>query len=124
MIPREDARRLFRRALEEFASRWEIAADLTEVTMRDPDHWLSGIGTFGATLRDPVTGALKVLGRRRGPEDGATFHRGISGMVLEAYLDGGADPIWRYLQEIEVIDTTAPRRMGQRVSNRTSSTSR
>jgi hypothetical protein len=110
MIDREDARRLFRLALRDFAPRWEICADLTEITIRDPHHWLSGIRTFGATLRDPATTTLKVLGRRRGPEEGATFHRGISGPVLEAYLDGSPDPIRRYLQEIDVVDPAVPPR--------------
>jgi hypothetical protein len=102
MIPRDDARRLLQLALDEFAPRWEIAVDPVEVTIRDPHHWLSGIGTFGATLRERATGSLKVLGRRTGPEQGAAFHRGISGMVLEAFLEGSADPIHRYLCEIGV----------------------
>jgi hypothetical protein len=115
MISREDARRLFRLALEDFAPPWEISVDLTEVTIRDPYHWLSGIGTFGATLRHPVRGTLKVLGRRRGPEQGATFHRGISGLVLEAYLEGSPDPLWRYLREIEVTEKgSTPRRLTPR----------
>ena len=101
MVPREDAQRLFERALQEFAPDWEISGELVEVTLRDLHHWLSGIGTFGVTLRDRTTGGLKVLGRRTGPED-ATFHRGISFVVLEAYAERSTDPIWRYLQEIGV----------------------
>ena len=112
MISRTDARRLLQLALEEFAPQWEICSELAEVTIRDPHHWLSGIGTFGGTLRERATGSTKVLGRRTGSEEGATFYRGISGLVLEAYLDGSCDPIWRYLQEIGVVDTTiAPRRL-------------
>lgn len=110
MMSRNDARRLFQLAIEEFAPQWEITTDLTEVTIRDPHHWLSGIGTFGATLRERATGATKVLGRRGGLDEGATFHRGISGLVLEAYFDGSTDPIWRYLAEIGVVDTTTPPR--------------
>jgi hypothetical protein len=102
MISPEAARRLFRTALERFASPWEISSDLAEVTVRDPNHWLSGIGTFGATLRDPATGAVKILGRRWAPDEGATYHRGISGLVLEAYLEGTTDPLRRYLEEIGV----------------------
>jgi hypothetical protein len=102
MITREEARRLFRLALETFAPGWEIVADLTEVTLREPQHWLSGIGTFGATVRDRATGAVKVLGRRHGPEPNATFHRGISRLVIEAYGEGTHDPIHRYLHEIGV----------------------
>ena len=110
MISRDHARRLFQLALEEFAPQWEVTADLTEVTVRDPHHWLSGIGTFGATLRERATGTTKVLGRRSGPEESTTFHRGISGLVLEAYFDGSTDPIRRYLAEIGVVDTAAPPR--------------
>jgi hypothetical protein len=110
MISRDEARRLLRQALEEFAPQWEIVADPAEVTIRDPHHWLSGIGTFGAKLRERTTGSVKVLGRRTGSEEGATFHRGISGLVLEAYLDGSSDPIRRYLHEIDVADKNVPPR--------------
>ena len=58
MISRVEARRLLQEALEEFAPRWEISADPIEMTIRDPYHWLSGIGTFGVTLRDRATGAF------------------------------------------------------------------
>jgi hypothetical protein len=110
MISRDDARRFLQLALEEFAPQWEIRTDPVEVTIRDPHHWLSGIGTFGTTLRDRSTGALKVLGRRGGQEETASYHRGLSALVLEAYGDGSRDPIRRYLQEIGVADgSTAPR---------------
>ena len=109
MISRDEARRLVQLALDEFAPQWEISADPTEVTIRDPHHWLSGIGTFGVSLRERATGSVKVLGRRTGPEEGATFHRGISGMVLQAYLEGSTDPIRRYLREIGVADKNARR---------------
>jgi len=104
MMSRYDARRLLQEALGEFAPRWEISEDPTEVTVRDPHHWLSGIGTFGVTIRDRATGATKVLGRRNGPEQTATFHRGLSGLVLEAYCEGSRDPMMRYLQEIGIAD--------------------
>jgi hypothetical protein len=106
MISRDEARRLLQLALDEFAPQWEIAANPIEITIRDPHHWLSGIGTFGVTLRERSTGATKVLGRRAGPEEGATFHRGLSGLVLQAYFDGSRDPIRRYLGEIGVADVT------------------
>ena len=109
MVPGEDAQRLFELALREFAPDWEISAKLVEVTLRDPHHWLSGIGTFGATLRHRTTGTVKVLGRRAGPEEGATFHRGISFVILEAYIERSIDPIWRYLQEIGIAQKVAPR---------------
>ena len=108
MISRDDARRLLQRALEEFAPQWELCSDPRQVTIQDPHHWLSGIGTFGVTLRERATGTMKVLGRRGGPEAGATFHRGISGLVLEAYGDGSRDPIRRYLQEIGAAETSFP----------------
>jgi hypothetical protein len=104
MISRDEARRLLQLALDEFAPQWEIWTGPIEVTIRDPHHWLSGIGTFGVTLRDRATGAMKVLGRRSGVEEGAMFHRGISGLVLGAYGDGSRDPICRYLLEIGVAD--------------------
>jgi hypothetical protein len=109
MISRHDARRLLQLALEEFAPQWEISADPTAVTIRDPHHWLSGIGTFGVTLRERSTGSMKVLGRRSGPEEDATFHRGISALVLEAYGDGSSDPMRRYLQEIGAATIPVPR---------------
>jgi hypothetical protein len=111
MISRDEARRLLQLALDEFAPQWKISADPIEMTIRDPHHWLSGIGTFGVTLRDRATGATKVLGRRSGPEAAATFHRGLSGLVLEAYGDGSRDPIRRYLQEIGVAEATVASRL-------------
>ena len=124
MISRDDARRLLQLALEEFAPQWEICADPSQVTIRDPHHWLSGIGTFGVTLRERATGTRKVLGRRSGAEEGATFHRGISGLVLEAYGDGSRDPIRRYLQEIGAAGTTFPPRHPAKSGLRTFTASR
>lgn len=124
MISRDEARRLLQLALEEFAPRWEICADPSPVTIQDPHHWLSGIGTFGVTLRERATGTMKILGRHRGPEEGATFHRGISGLVLEAYGDGSSDPIRRYLQEIGVGGTIVPPRHPSKGGSRTFTASR
>ncbi len=124
MISRDDARRLLRLALEEFAPQWEICADPKPVTIQDPHHWLSGIGTFGVTLCERTTGTMKVLGRRSGPEEGATFHRGISVLVLEAYGDGSSDPIRRYLQEIGAAGTTFPPRRPSKSALRTFTASR
>lgn len=100
MLSREDARRLLTLALGELAPEWEIVGECAQLTYRDPQHWLSGIGTFGATLRHRTTGALKVLGRRSGPEPNATFHRGVSFLVLEAYARRNLDPIGRYFEEV------------------------
>lgn len=105
MLLREDAERLLGLALQEFAPDWEIIGPVTEVTIRDANHWLSGIGTYGTTLRNRRTEAIKVLGRRGG-EEPASYHRGISYLVLEAYGDRNTDPIWRYLQELSVAEST------------------
>lgn len=110
MLPREDAHRLLTLALTEMAPDWELIGECVEVTVRDPDHWLSGIGTFGALLRHRATGVVKVLGRRAGREPNATYHRGISFLVLEAYGERTLDPIRRYLEEVGL----ATRRFGTR----------
>lgn len=102
MLPQAEAQQLLDQALREYAPDWERVGELREVTTRDPDHWLSGIGTFGVILRHRATEALKVLGRRRGPEGAATYHRGISFLVLQAYAERNTDPIRRYLQEIGI----------------------
>lgn len=100
MLPREEAEQLFSRALQEFAPDWDPVGQMMEVTTRDPEHWLSGIGTFGTVLQHRGTGALKVIGRRAGAGPDATYHRGISFLVLEAYGQRNTDPMRRYLQEI------------------------
>lgn len=110
MLPRDSAHDLLVRALAEFAPEWEPATEVVEVTIRDPNHWLSGIGTFGATLRSRATGEIKVLGRRGAPDTATTYHRGISFLVLEAYAERNLDPIRRYLQEIGIAPPKAPAR--------------
>jgi hypothetical protein len=105
MLARQEAEQLLIRVLGEFAPDWELGSELTEVTIRDPEHWLSGIGTFGVTLRHRQTGAVKVLGRRSGLGGNATYHRGVSFLVLEAYADRNTDPIRRYLQEVGVASS-------------------
>jgi hypothetical protein len=102
MLTRADAHQLFCQALSEFAPDWQPAGELVEVTVHDPHHWLSGIGTFGAMLQHRATGTVKVLGRREGAGPGASYHRGISFLVLEAYAERNTDPIQRYLQEVGV----------------------
>jgi len=100
MLSRHDADHMVRRVLGEFAPDWQLVGEVTEVTVHDPEHWLSGNGTFGVMLQHRATGSLKVLGRRAGAGPGATYHRGISFVVLEAYGQRNMDPIRRYLDEI------------------------
>jgi hypothetical protein len=96
----EEAHRTFADALQEFAPDWEPLGDFRELTARDPDNWTSGMATFGTTVRHRMTGRLKVLGRRRGTERDATYHRGVSFLVLEAYRQRTTDPIRRYIEEV------------------------
>ena len=110
MLPQPEAHRLFAHALAEFTPEWETIVELRTVTTRDRDHWLSGIGTFGVTLRHRPTGAIKVLGRRSGGTPEATYHRGISFLVLQAYAERNTDPIRRYLEEIGLAPLAAPTR--------------
>lgn len=107
MLHRDHALSLLRAALREFAPEWEIVGECTEVTLRNPDHWLSGIGTFGGMLRHAPTGALKILGRRAGGEPNAAYHRGVSFLVLEAYAERNTDPIRRYLDELGILPVTS-----------------
>jgi hypothetical protein len=107
MLPRDQALALLRAALREFAPEWDVVGECAEVTLRDPDHWLSGIGTFGGTLRHAPTGALKVFGRRAGGEPGAAHHRGLSFLVLEAYGERNTDPIRRYFDELGLLAPAA-----------------
>jgi hypothetical protein len=102
MLSREEAENLFHRVLAEFAPDWGSMGPLSEVTTRDPQHWLSGIGTFGAMIQHRGTGAVKVLGRRAGAGPGVSYHRGVSFLVLQAYSERNTDPIRRYLEEIGV----------------------
>lgn len=112
MLSPAEAQGLFAQALAEFAPEWESLVPVAEITARDPNNWLSGMGTFGATLRQRTTGAIKVLGRRHGGAAGASYHRGISRLVLQAYAERNTDPICRYLEElgITIPPTTAARR--------------
>jgi len=100
MVSCHDADRMVRCVLGEFAPDWQLVGEVTEVTVHDPEHWLSGNGTFGVMLQHRGNGRLKVLGRRAGAGPGATYHRGISFVVLEAYAQRNMDPIRRYLDEI------------------------
>jgi hypothetical protein len=110
MLSPENAEGLFSRALSEFSADWEIIVPMSEVASRDPDGWLSGIWTFGTTLRHRTTGAIKVLGRRHGGAAGASYHRGISHLVLQAYGERNIDPVCRYLEEVGLSSFKAPPR--------------
>ncbi len=102
MLLPEQVRRLFQLALVEFAPDWEIASAIAELSLHNPEHWVSGLGTFGLVLRNRETSEMKVLGWRAGEIPKATCYRGISYRVLEAYADRITDPIRRYFEEIGV----------------------
>jgi hypothetical protein len=93
---------MVRGLLGEFAPDWQVVGEVTEVTVHDPEHWLSGNGTFGVMLQHRATGRLKILGRRAGAGPGASYHRGISFVLLQAYAQRNMDPIRRYLNEVGV----------------------
>lgn len=103
MLVREQAQKLFESALAEFARDWQIAGACIELSLHDPEHWASGLGTFGLVLRNRKTGAAKILGWRNGEFRNATYHRGISYRVLEAYADRIIDPIRRYFDEVGIV---------------------
>ena len=109
MLVREQVQRLFELALAEFAPDWQTAGACVELTQHDPEHWVSGLGTFGFVLRNRKTGAVKFLGWRSGEFRNATYHRGISYRVLEAYADRITDPIRRYFEEIGIAAGGAAR---------------
>lgn len=103
MLLPEQVHRLFQLALVEFAPDWEIAGESAELSLHNPEHWVSGLGTFGLIVRSRGTGSVKVLGWRTGEIKNATYHRGISYRVLEAYADRITDPIRRYFEEIGIV---------------------
>jgi hypothetical protein len=110
MLLPEQVQRLFQLALVEFAPDWEIAGPCRELSLHDATHWASGIGTFGFVLRSRATGSNKVLGARKSELPNATYYRGISYRVLEAYADRITDPIRRYFEEIGVVTSEHPLR--------------
>jgi hypothetical protein len=109
MLLPEQVQRLFQLALAEFAPDWELAGPCSELSLHNADHWVSGLGTFGFVLRNRATGGAKVLGWRKGQLPHATYYRGISYRVLEAYADRITDPIRRYFEEIGVVAPAEPR---------------
>ena len=114
MLLPEQVQRLFQLALAEFASDWEIAGVCTELSLHKAEHWASGLGTFGLVLRNRMTGGAKVLGWRTGEPSDATYYRGISCRILEAYADWIMDPIRRYFEEIRIVTASeSPWRLHQ-----------
>src|SRR5437879_11157632 len=83
MLLPEQVQRLFQLALVEFAPDWQIAGAVTELSLHDPEHWVSGLGTFGLILRNRQSGSVKALGWRTGRIQNASYNRGISYRVLE-----------------------------------------
>src|SRR5262249_15608889 len=111
MLLPEQVQRLVELALAEFAPEWQGTGPCSEVSLHKPDHWGSGPGAFGPILRNRQNRSAKVLGWRPGDFRGATYHRGISYRVLEAYADRITDPIRRYFEEIGLLmpGRSAPR---------------
>jgi hypothetical protein len=103
MLLPEQVQRLVELALAEFAPDWQVTGLCSELSLHNPDHWVSGLGTFGLILRNRQSRSAKVLGWRSGDFRSATYHRGISYRVLEAYADRITDPIRRYFEEIGLL---------------------
>ena len=103
MLLPAQAQRLVQLALVEFAPDWEIAGVCAELSLHNPEHWVSGLGTFGLILRSRGADGIKVLGWRTGEIPDATYYRGISYRVLEAYADRITDPIRRYFEEVGIV---------------------
>jgi hypothetical protein len=103
MINLDKAHHLIETAIAEFAPDWEVIGECTELTVREPDDWMSGSGSYGVTLQNRLTGALKLVGKRRGAHGTADCARGVSFRVLEAYGERNTDPIVRFLQEIGLV---------------------
>jgi hypothetical protein len=108
MLDQTQRQRLLEHAVGEFAPEWELVGECVPLSVREPNDWLSGAGTYGATLRHRVSGALKVVGKRQGDEPNASYHRGISFRVIEAYGERNTDPMRRFLQEIGAAGLEAP----------------
>ncbi len=117
MLAGNQSQRLIELGLAEFAPDWEVVGPCVELSVSEPNDWLSGAGSYGVTLRHRRTGALKVVGRRRGEWPDAGYHRGLSFRVLDAYAERNIDPMLRFFQEIGVADrsTSARRTMGRRM---------
>jgi hypothetical protein len=89
-------------ALREFAPAWKIVSDCLPVDPLDPGHWASGTQSYQVMLRHRANGQLKALGRRAADEPGASPHRALALSLIEAYGQGNAEPLRRYLEEIGI----------------------
>ena len=114
MLLPEQVQRLLELALAEFAPQWQVASGCTELSLNNADHWVSGLGTFGLVLRNRQNRSAKILGWRNGDFMNATYHRGISYRVLEAYADRITDPIRRYFEEVGLVLPGVTRRPQQK----------
>src|SRR5262245_34963921 len=99
----EHVQRLVELAPAEIAPEWQVTGLCAELSLHNPDHWVSGLGTFGLILRNRNSRSAKVLGWRSGDYRSATYHRGISYRVLEAYADRITEPIRRYFEVIGLV---------------------
>jgi hypothetical protein len=120
MLLPEQVQRLVELALAEFAPEWQVTGLCSELSLHNPDHWVSGLGTFGLILRNRNSRSAKVLGWRSGDFRSATYHRGISYRVLEAYADRITDPIRRYFEEIGLLMPGRAARGAQATASRSS----
>ena len=66
MLLPEQVQRLVELALAEFAPEWQVTGLCSELSLHNPDHWVSGLGTFGLILRNRQNRSAKVLGWRTG----------------------------------------------------------
>ena len=86
MLLPEQVQRLVELALAEFAPEWQVTGLCSELSLHNRQNR-----------------SAKVLGWRSGDFRSATYHRGISYRVLEAYADRITDPIRRYFEEIGLM---------------------
>src|SRR5207245_6338360 len=102
MLLPEQVQRLVELALAEFAPEWQVTGLCSELSLHNPEHWVSGLGTFGLILRNRQNRSAKVLGWRSGDFRSATYHRGISCRVLEAYAGRSTDRMRRPVEHISI----------------------
>src|SRR5262249_41575358 len=103
MLLPEQVQRLVELALAEFAPEWQVTGLCSELSLHNPDHWVSGLGAFGLILRNRQNRKAKVLGWASGGFRSASYHPGLSYRRLESYADRLTDPIRRYFEEIGLL---------------------